>query len=144
MYLRASFSATSGLELYKRISTPAPLAPFSGRRLGKGLLWYVVSAWSWNIWFSYFAMAKSSVCWKSSILNIVLKKKWRDSDFEGDIFWDYVRTVEKVEVEEDVYDVVLPESPKNEHMFVANGFIVHNSAGMSLPAYRVIIKSLKR
>ncbi len=77
-------------------------------------------------------------------LTFELRKKWRDSDFDGDIFWDYVRSVKEVEVEEDVYDVVLPDKPNNDHLFVANGFIVHNSAGLSLPAYRVIIKSLKR
>ena len=73
-----------------------------------------------------------------------LRKKWRDSDIEGDIFWDVLRSVEKVDIEEEVYDVVLPDKPQNDHLFVANGFIVHNSAGLSLPVFRVICKSLKR
>jgi len=29
-------------------------------------------------------------------------------------------------------------------MFVANGFIVHNSAGVNLPARRVVIQSVSR
>ncbi len=90
----------------------------------------------------FFNLITCPVC--GNKLNITLRKKWRDSDFEGDLFWDYVRNVNEVEAEEEVYDIVLPSKPKNDHMFVANGFIVHNSAGMSLPAFRVIIKSLKR
>jgi helicase len=89
-----------------------------------------------------FNMVTCPLCEQKT--EIVLRKKWRDSDFEGDIFWDYVRNAKRVKAEEHVYDVILPESPKNDHMFVANGFIVHNSAGLSLPAFRVIIKSLKR
>ncbi|MCK5022558.1 MAG: hypothetical protein KAS04_00150, partial [Candidatus Aenigmarchaeota archaeon] len=77
-------------------------------------------------------------------LERVLKKGWRNSDFDGDIFWDKIRSIEYVKAEEDVYDVVIPDKPKNDHMFVANGFIVHNSWGVNLPAYRVIIRDLKR
>ncbi|MBI2667045.1 hypothetical protein HYX13_05525, partial [Candidatus Woesearchaeota archaeon] len=77
-------------------------------------------------------------------LHLVLRKNWRNTDFDGDIFWDYVRKVKEVDVEKDVYDVVLPDRPKNDHLFIVNGFVVHNSAGLSLPAFRVIITSLKR
>ncbi|MBI2557721.1 hypothetical protein HYW20_00200 [Candidatus Woesearchaeota archaeon] len=77
-------------------------------------------------------------------LTIFIKKSWRSSDFEGDIFWDMVKEIKILDYEEDVYDVVLPNSPFNSHMFVAEGFIVHNSYGVDLPAYRAIIKDLKR
>ncbi len=77
-------------------------------------------------------------------LNIFIKKGWRSSDFEGNIFWDMVKEVKIVDYEEEVYDIVLPNDPFNNHMFVAEGFIVHNSYGVDLPAYRAIIKDLKR
>jgi helicase len=77
-------------------------------------------------------------------LDWVIKKGWRDQDFDGDIFWDIVKNTQKVPVEEDVCDVVLSDTPKNDHMFVANGFIVHNSYGLDLPAFRSVIKDLKR
>ncbi|MHA2498582.1 MAG: DEAD/DEAH box helicase [Candidatus Hodarchaeales archaeon] len=77
-------------------------------------------------------------------LKKVIRKNWRSSDFEGDIFWDMIRKIKKIESKSKVYDVVLPTSPQNDHMFVANGFIVHNSAGVNLPARRVIIDSVWR
>ncbi len=77
-------------------------------------------------------------------LNISIKKGWRDSDFEGDIFWDVIRSVKEVNAEEEVYDVILPSYPYNDHMLVADGFIVHNSAGIDMPAFRTILKDLKR
>ena len=77
-------------------------------------------------------------------LNFILKKGWRDSDFEGDIFWDKIREIKEVKCKKDVYDVILPNIPKNDHMFVANGFIVHNSFGLDLPAFRAIMKDLRR
>jgi len=90
----------------------------------------------------FFNLAVCPIC--NNSLDKKLRKKWRDSDFDGDIFWDYIRNVQEVGVEKEVYDIVLPNKPENNHMFVANGFIVHNSAGLSLPVFRVIIKSLKR
>lgn len=91
---------------------------------------------------TFFNLSQCPLCKEK--LHSELRKNWRNSDFEGDIFWDYVRDVIVVQAEEDVYDVVLPDKPPNDHLFVANGFIVHNSAGLSMPAFRVIIKSLKR
>ncbi len=122
-----------------------------GSRSNAKWFWNLDLIGSWIYWrvfkrkkelSEFFKLTECPIC--KNKLNKKLRKKWRDSDFDGDIFWDYVRNVEEVEVEEDVYDVVLPDKPINNHMFVANGFIVHNSAGMSLPAFRVIIKSLKR
>ena len=77
-------------------------------------------------------------------LNWIIKKGWKDSDFYGDIFWDKIRNIKRVKNEDEVYDVVLPNKPDNDHLFVAEGFIVHNSAGVDLPAYRVIMKDLRR
>ena len=77
-------------------------------------------------------------------LEFILKRGWRNSDFDGDIFWDNIREIKETRCEEKVYDVVLPNKPDNDHMFVANGFIVHNSMGLDLPAFRAIIRDLRR
>lgn len=77
-------------------------------------------------------------------LKTYIKKGWKDSDFDGDIYWDIVRETTPIKLEQKVYDVILPPKPKNSHLFVAEGFIVHNSAGVDLPAYRSILKDLKR
>ncbi len=90
----------------------------------------------------FFSRRECPVCNKE--MERVVKKGWRDSDFEGDIFWDIVRSVELSSIEKVVYDVILPSQPENDHFFVAEGFIVHNSMGVDLPAYRTIIRDLKR
>ena len=74
----------------------------------------------------------------------MIKKGWREDDFEGDIFWDQIRNIKEIDPEPIVYDVVLPTTPKNDHMFVADGFIIHNSYGLDMPASRVIVKDLRR
>ncbi len=91
---------------------------------------------------AFFNLRECPLC--KNKLSIKLREQWRSSDLEGDIYWDFVRRVAEINAEEEVYDVVLPNKPDNDHLFVANGFIVHNSAGLSMPAFRVIIKSLKR
>jgi len=90
----------------------------------------------------FFRLRECPLCQNN--LDWIIKRGWRDSDFEGDIFWDKIREIKEVNAEEFVYDVVLPNAPKNEHLFVANGFIVHNSAGIDLPAFRSIIRDVKR
>jgi len=90
----------------------------------------------------FFRNQKCPLC--NNELGWIVKRGWRDSDFEGDLFWDKIREIKEVEVEEDVYDIVLPNKPNNSHMFVANGFIVHNSMGLDLPAFRTIIRDLRR
>ncbi len=40
------------------------------------------------------------------------------------------------------YDLVLPQY--TDHLFVADGFIVHNSAGVNTPSRRVVIRTLMR
>jgi len=90
----------------------------------------------------FFRNQRCPLC--NNELSWIIKGGWRDSDFEGDIFWDKIREIKEVEVEEDVYDIVLPNIPNNSHMFVANGFIVHNSMGLDLPAFRTIIRDLRR
>ncbi|MBC8501314.1 MAG: hypothetical protein H8D38_06140 [DPANN group archaeon] len=90
----------------------------------------------------FFKLQECPLC--NSELNWIIRKGWRDSDFDGDIFWDRIREIKEVESEQNVYDVILPKKPKNNHLFVADGFIVHNSMGVDLPAFRVIIRDLKR
>ncbi|MGV8172219.1 MAG: LAGLIDADG family homing endonuclease [Candidatus Woesearchaeota archaeon] len=80
----------------------------------------------------------------NSKLGYVKKDTWRTSDFDGDIFWDIIKKIRNVSCETNVYDVVLPNRPINDHLFVAEGIIVHNSMGLDLPAFRVIIRDLKR
>ncbi len=73
------------------------------------------------------------------------RENWRKYDFEGDIFWDIIKSVKVVESSSDrVYDVVLADDGSNDHHFVSNGFIVHNSYGMNLPAWRVVVRDTKR
>ena len=64
--------------------------------------------------------------------------------FENDIFWDTVNEIKAVNNTDNVFDIVLKSNPKNDHMFIAEGFIVHNSSGVNLPGRRVIIRSLTR
>jgi len=90
----------------------------------------------------FFRIKKCPLC--ENEIEWSIKKGWRDSDFEGNIFWDKIRDIKEVGCEEEVFDVVLGNRPNNDHMFVANGFIVHNSAGVDLPAFRAILQSLRR
>ena len=66
------------------------------------------------------------------------------NNFEGDIYWDEVESINLIENFNPVYDIVLSNKERNDNMFVAEGFIVHNSAGVNLPGRRVIIRSLNR
>ena len=90
----------------------------------------------------FFEMKFCPIC--DNCFNVKIKKGWRDSDYDGDIYWDIVKEISIADYEPVVYDVVLPNSKNNNHMFVANGFVVHNSYGLDLPAYRTVIKDLKR
>ncbi len=73
------------------------------------------------------------------------RKTWREDDISGDIFWDRIKSLTAVRPSTDVvYDVVLPNDGSNRHLFVANGFFVHNSMGMNLPAFRAVIRDAKR
>ncbi len=70
---------------------------------------------------------------------------WKKNSFQGDIFWDIVKVVKKVAPTcNSVYDIVMADNNRTDHMFVANGFIVHNSWGINMPAYRVVIRDVKR
>ncbi len=89
-----------------------------------------------------FTLKECPLC--DSDLNYVKKNTWKTDSIDGDIYWDVIRHIKFVPVEQIVYDVVLPSIPSNDHLFVANGIIVHNSIGMDLPAFRVIIRDLKR
>jgi len=61
------------------------------------------------------------------------------------ICWKKIVEIKRVKVEDEyVYDIELPNDGSNDHYFVANGFVVHNSAGLNLPCRRAIIKDLMR
>ncbi|MHA1917044.1 MAG: DEAD/DEAH box helicase [Candidatus Ranarchaeia archaeon] len=121
--------------------------------------WYPSIDWLWRLndigqWIyenilskekefsTFFKLEKCPLC--NNILERVLKKGWRCTDLDGALYWDFVKDIQKVPAEESVYDVVLPNNPTNDHMFVSNGFIVHNSAGVNLPAKTAIIRDYKR
>ncbi len=80
--------------------------------------------------------------------NPLLKQRrgtWKLNFTEGDIYWDTIKAIEYVESKSPaVYDIVLPNSGTHDHLFVADGFIVHNSFGLNLPSNTVIIRDLKR
>ncbi len=93
---------------------------------------------------SFFANNRYCPFCKNNLVK-KFRKTWRANDLSGDIFWDRIRYLTTVQSSINfVYDVVLPNNDKNDHLFVANGFLVHNSMGMNLPAYRVIIRDAKR
>lgn len=74
-----------------------------------------------------------------------IKKNWRSNDFEGDIFWDIIRDVRYIKPSSGtVYDVAFRNTDEHDHLFVANGFVIHNSMGVDLPAFQVVIRDLKR
>ncbi len=77
-------------------------------------------------------------------LNENIRNNWKNSNKDGDIFWDQIKSIKKIKEEVEVFDVVLPSDDSNDHLFVAEGFITHNSAGLNLPAYKVIIRDYKR
>jgi len=91
-----------------------------------------------------FGLQYCPVCRKK--LDPKLKGGWRENDFDGDIFWDFVSKASKEAGKKYpfVFDVVLPSNGSNDHLFVAEGFLVHNSAGVNLPSHTVLIPSLYR
>jgi len=93
---------------------------------------------------TFFSINECPVCRKTLIKKI--KKGWRENDTEGDIFWDFISKTKIYPGEyfQKVYDVVLPNNGSNDHLFVAEGFFVHNSAGVNVPADLVLIPSLYR
>ncbi|MHA1346122.1 MAG: DEAD/DEAH box helicase, partial [Candidatus Heimdallarchaeaceae archaeon] len=95
-----------------------------------------------NLFMSFFEYKMCPIC--NNELEKILYKGWKSADFDGDVYWDIIRNIKKIPAEEKVYDLVLPSYPKNNHLFIANGFFVHNSAGINLPARYVIIKSIYR
>lgn len=79
-----------------------------------------------------------------SILRKSIRGGWRSNAFEGDIYWDLISSVKIVRNRWGVYDISLPDDGSSDHLFVADGIIVHNSAGVNLPARKVIIRDIKR
>ena len=90
----------------------------------------------------FFATKDCPIC--KNRLEFKTKNGWREQDFEGDMFWDFVKKIEEIKNSEEntVFDVSLPED--TSHFFVSDGIIVHNSAGVNLPAFRVVITSVYR
>lgn len=75
----------------------------------------------------------------------VMRHSWKKECYDGDIYWDKIKEIKKIKVNDKyAYDIELPDDGLNSHYIVANGFIVHNSAGLNVPCRRAIIKDLKR
>ncbi len=122
-----------------------------GRRSGTEWLWSLnpIGRWIFTNFLvdgknfeKFFVLEKCPIC--QAKFKRVLRGTWRSKDVDGDIFWDDIRDLKWVSPCPTVYDVILPNSPENNHMFVANGFIVHNSAGINMPARVVIINEYRR
>lgn len=79
-----------------------------------------------------------------SVLRKGIRGGWRGNAFEADIYWDLISSIKTVKNKHGVYDIVLPGDGSSDHLFVADGIIVHNSAGVNLPARKVIIRDIKR
>lgn len=121
------------------------------KRIGNNVLWELNKIGQWlftqlkegkNIeWF--LEHNRCPLC--NNLIDKTKRENWRKYDLEGDIFWDIVKSVEGVAPSsKKVYDVVLPSDGSSDHFFVSNGFIVHNSFGVNLPAWRVLIRDVKR
>ena len=89
-------------------------------------------------------LQEQNCCVCGENVHYTARGSWRKEAWQGDLYWDRIRTIERVAPKRTVYDLSLPEDGTNDHLFVANGIIVHNSAGINLPAFRVIVRDLHR
>lgn len=89
-----------------------------------------------------FKLHKCPLCREK--LEWTIKDGWKSADFEGDIYWDIIKEIKVEDIEDEVYDVVLSDNQVHDHLFVAEGFIIHNSYGLDLPAFRVVVRDVKR
>jgi replicative superfamily II helicase len=90
----------------------------------------------------FFDLSHCPLC--KTELSKTLRKTWRTMDLDKDIFWDIIREKKYVKPTPQVFDVVLPNTGNHNHLLVVDGFIVHNSAGLNLPARVVIIREYRR
>jgi len=120
------------------------------KRKGKHVIWKLNSLGKWvykNV-IKGNKSIKDAIGDRCPICNAKLKKNlkgtWKKEDFEGDIYWCKLKEIHKVAPTTDkVYDIVLSNG-NHDHLFVANGFIVHNSFGVNLPSHTVLVRDLKR
>ncbi|XRO76166.1 DEAD/DEAH box helicase [Methanocaldococcus sp. 10A] len=88
-------------------------------------------------------LEKCPVCGKP--IHKEMRHSWKKEYYDGDIYWDRIKEIKKIKVNDKyAYDIELPDDGTNSHYIVANGFIVHNSAGINLPCRRAIVKDLTR
>ncbi len=88
-------------------------------------------------------LEKCPICGKP--IHKEMRYSWKKECYDGDIYWDRIKEIKKIKVNDKyAYDVELPDDGSNSHYIVANGFIVHNSAGLNLPCRRAIVKDLTR
>lgn len=74
-----------------------------------------------------------------------MRHGWKKECYDGDIYWSIIKEIKKIKVNDKyAYDIELPDDGTNDHYVVANGFIVHNSAGLNLPCRRAIVRDLMR
>ncbi|ABR55683.1 DEAD/DEAH box helicase domain protein [Methanococcus aeolicus Nankai-3] len=88
-------------------------------------------------------LEKCPICGKP--LYKEMRHSWKKEYYDGDIYWSMIKEIKKIKVNDKyAYDIELPDDGTNDHYVVANGFIVHNSAGLNLPCRRAIVRDLKR
>ena len=88
-------------------------------------------------------LEKCPICDKP--LHKEIRYGWKKGHYDGDIYWDTIKEIKKIKVNDKyAYDIELPDDGTNDHYVVANGFIVHNSAGLNLPCRRAIVRDLIR
>ncbi|MDI6807004.1 MAG: DEAD/DEAH box helicase, partial [Candidatus Aenigmarchaeota archaeon] len=56
------------------------------------------------------------------------------------IKWEKIKSIRRIKRRTKVFDLTIKDSDN----FIANGFIIHNSYGVNLPSFRVIMRDLKR
>ena len=88
-------------------------------------------------------LKKCPICGKP--IHKEMRHSWKKECYDGDIYWDRIKEIKKIRVNDKyAYDIELPDDGTNSHYIVANGFIVHNSAGINLPCRRAIVRDLMR
>ena len=96
-------------------------------------------------YFNYEVMNQNLLRESAEKIARFFGKKSRTAKFLGKIVksqirWERIKKIERCEERSEVYDITVEGS----HNFLANGFIVHNSYGVNLPAFRVVIRDAKR
>ncbi len=89
------------------------------------------------------SVSKNTITFKESISTVLSKIQLSSLTDKGELGQIPILNISETQIQEMVYDVQV-RTPENNFLFLANGFVVHNSAGVNTPSRRVIIRSLHR